>query len=253
MYHDAKWYEAGNSNTKDLSLEALNKNKQLPQIFDAGDKFNGLRAAKIGNEFGINYIIKGSGNEYQAIQDIAATKATYIIPLDFPDAYDVTDPYQANKVSLGDMRHWNQAPANASVLAQNGVNFALTTANLRKASDFNANLLKAISYGLNKTKALEALTTIPAQLLGKSNEIGTLKNGALANFLITSGDVFENSTTLYENWVQGNKHIVNDMNVKIFVVSILYVLPETSIHFKHKRKCWKTSCRTNERFYKNCF
>lgn len=112
------------------------------------------------------------------------------------------------------MRHWNQAPANASVLAQNGVNFALTTANLRKASDFNANLLKAISYGLNKTKALEALTTIPAQLLGKSNEIGTLKNGALANFLITSGDVFENSTTLYENWVQGNKHIVNDMNVK---------------------------------------
>lgn len=214
MYHDAKWYEAGNSNTKDLSLEALNKNKQLPQIFDAGDKFNGLRAAKIGNEFGINYIIKGSGNEYQAIQDIAATKATYIIPLDFPDAYDVTDPYQANKVSLGDMRHWNQAPANASVLAQNGVNFALTTANLRKASDFNANLLKAISYGLNKTKALEALTTIPAQLLGKSNEIGTLKNGALANFLITSGDVFENSTTLYENWVQGNKHIVNDMNVK---------------------------------------
>lgn len=214
MYHDAKWYEAGNSNTKDLSLEALNKNKQLPQIFDAGDKFNGLRAAKIGNEFGINYIIKGSGNEYQAIQDIAATKATYIIPLDFPDAYDVTNPYQANKVSLGDMRHWNQAPANASVLAQNGVNFALTTANLRKASDFNANLLKAISYGLNKTKALEALTTIPAQLLGKSNEIGTLKNGALANFLITSGDVFENSTTLYENWVQGNKHIVNDMNVK---------------------------------------
>ncbi|MFW2376700.1 MAG: amidohydrolase family protein, partial [Cellulophaga baltica] len=69
-------------------------------------------------------------------------------------------------------------------------------------------------YGLSKTKALEALTTVPAAILGKSSKIGTLQAGSYANFLITSGDVFEKSTTLYENWVQGNKTIVNDINVK---------------------------------------
>lgn len=212
LYHDAKWYEGGNSATKDLSIEALLKNRSLPQIFDANDKLNDLRADKLGDEFGLNYIIKGGGNEFERIAEIKATKATYIIPLDFPDAYDATNPYQASKVSLADMRMWNQAPTNAKVLAENGISFALTTADLKKVSDFKSNLLKAIEHGFDKTKALEALTTVPAGILGKNNEIGNLKNGAHANFIITSGDVFNEKTEIFENWVQGEKYVVKDMN-----------------------------------------
>jgi hypothetical protein len=37
----------GNSKTQDLSLEALNKNGNLVQIFASEDKLNSLRAAKI--------------------------------------------------------------------------------------------------------------------------------------------------------------------------------------------------------------
>ncbi|WP_340076672.1 amidohydrolase family protein [Leptobacterium sp. I13] len=214
FYNDAAWYEKGNASTKDFSIEALLKNRTLPQIFDAGDKLNGLRADKIADEFGLNYIIKGSGNEFERINEVKQTNARYIIPIKFPDAYDVTDPYSASKVSLSDMRMWNQAPSNLAILANNGVSFALTTADLKKVSDFKANLLKAIEYGFDKTKALEALTTIPASYLGKSNEIGTLKSGAYANFLITSGDVFDKGSTLYENWVQGNKNVITDMSIK---------------------------------------
>jgi imidazolonepropionase-like amidohydrolase len=79
---------------------------------------------------------------------------------------------------------------------------------------FKTNLAKAIEFGLSKTKALEALTTVPAQILGKTATLGSLKPGAYANFLITSGDIFDKSTTLYENWVQGTKNVINDMNVK---------------------------------------
>ena len=57
VYHDAKWYGQGNASNKDLSLEAFNTNKNLVQIFNAGDKLNALRAAKIGDEFGVQYII----------------------------------------------------------------------------------------------------------------------------------------------------------------------------------------------------
>ncbi|NER14150.1 amidohydrolase family protein [Leptobacterium flavescens] len=214
LYHDAKWYKDGNSSTKDLSIEALLANQSLPQIFDAGDKMQAFRAAKIANEFGLNYIIKGGGNEFERIDDIKNTNASYIVPLDFPIAYDVTDPYNASKVSLADMRLWNQAPTNPGLMAKNGIRFALTTAGLKKASDFKTNLMKALEYGLDKTKALEALTTTPASLLGKSDQLGSLKNGSYANFLITSGDIFDKNTTLYENWVQGHKNIVNDMNIK---------------------------------------
>ncbi len=214
VYHDAKWYANGDSETKDRSIEAFNKNKNLPQIFDAGSMVNSLRADKIANEFGVNYILKGGGDEYARIAEVKGTNASYIIPVNFPAAYDVSDPISASVVELKDMRHWNQAPTNPKVLADNGVNFALTTSDLKKVADFKKNLQTAIEHGLNKTKALEALTTIPAQLLGKSSMIGNLSNGAIANFLITSGDIFDSKTTLYENWVLGHKNVISDMNVK---------------------------------------
>jgi hypothetical protein len=214
MYSDADWYSKGNSTTTDLSLEALNANKSLVQIFEAKDKGNDLRADKIGDANGIQYTILGGGNEFERIEEIKATNAKFIIPINFPDAYDVSDPYAVGYVSLQDMRFWNQAPTNPKVLADNGIQFSLTTYDLKSPSNFKEKLMKAIEYGLPKTKALEALTTVPAQILGKSNQIGSLKTGAYANFLITSGDVFDSSTTLFENWVQGSKSVINSMDTK---------------------------------------
>ncbi len=100
-------------NTKDLSLEALLKNKGLAQIFEAKDKGNALRAEKIGDANGIQYAILDGGNEYENIGDIKDTNAKFILPLNFPDAYDVSNPFQADYVSLKDMRRWNQAPSNS--------------------------------------------------------------------------------------------------------------------------------------------
>ena len=65
------------------------------------------------------------------------------------------------------MKEWNQSPTNPRVLSENGISFALTTHDLKKPSEFEGNLKKAIEYGLDKTKALEALTTIPAQITRK--------------------------------------------------------------------------------------
>ncbi len=213
MYHDATWYEKENSKTKDLSLEAIIRNKNLPQIFEAGSKENGFRADKIGDEFNINYVLLGGGNEYSRIDNVVATNAKYIIPLNFPDAYDVSDPFLANLVSLADMRHWNQAPSNPSVLAKKGVVFSFTTHKLDKISNLQPNILKAIEYGLDHKTALASLTTIPAEILGKSDLLGSLKKGAYANFLITKEELFSKENIVYENWVQGHKNVINNMNV----------------------------------------
>jgi imidazolonepropionase-like amidohydrolase len=212
MYLDADWYAKGLSKTTDLSLEALNKNKSLIQIFEAGSIENVLRADKVGDEYGIQYVILAGGDEYERIADVKATNASMIIPINFPDAYDVENTFLASNLDLSDMRAWNQKPANPKVLADNNIKFALTTHSLKSVKDFKSNLMKAIKHGLSKEKALEALTTIPAQLIGKSNQIGSLKAGSLANFLIASGDIFDEKTTLYENWVQGYQTILQDMN-----------------------------------------
>ena len=211
MYFDMNWYKNGNSKTKDATLEALLNNQKLVQIFTTEDKLNSIRASKIAKEFNLNYVLKGAGNEFERIDEIKNTNSKFIIPINFPEAYDVSNSFLSDQIDLSDLRFWNQAPTNLKVLSDNNVVFALTTDKLKKTEDFRVNLLKAIKYGFDKTKALEALTTIPASIMGKSNEIGSLNKGSFANFVITSGAIFDEKTVLYENWVQGNKFVVNDM------------------------------------------
>ncbi|MFC4269219.1 amidohydrolase family protein [Polaribacter marinivivus] len=212
-YLDADWYAKGNMENKDLALEALNRNKDLVQIFETDNWLDATRADKVGDEFNIQYTIVGSGDEYERIADIKALNANFIIPINFSNAYDVSNPLLAQQISLRDMRKWNQEPSNLSVLSKNGVNFALTTRSLKSVKYFHKNLQKAIKYGFDKEKALASLTTIPASILGKT-DIGNLKKGSYANFLITSGDIFDAKTTMYENWVLGDKNVINDMNIK---------------------------------------
>ena len=223
MYIDATWYAKGTIKNKDLALESLNNNKGLTQIFETNNNLDLLRADKIGDEAGIQYTIVGVGDEFERINDVKNTNAALIIPINFRKPYDVSNPLLANKISLGDMRRWNQEPSNLRILSKNGITFALTTHKLKSIKKFHKNLQKAIKYGFDKTTALASLTIIPAKILGKTT-IGNLKKGSYANFIITSGDIFDAKTTIYENWVQGDKNTINDMNIKDITGSyMLYV------------------------------
>jgi hypothetical protein len=214
VYYDADWYSKGLSKTNDKSLEALNRNKNLIQIFEAKSKINSLRIDKIGDEFNIQYVLLGGGDEYERIEEIKATNASYILPINFPDAYDIEDVYSANILQLSDMREWNQRPSNPSQFEENGIQFAITTEGLKSPNNLKTNIKKAINHGLSKSKALEALTSIPAKLIGRDDVLGYLKKGYLANFLITSGELFDDNTIIHENWVKGNRNIIKSMNVK---------------------------------------
>ncbi len=206
-YLDASWYK--NKPKKEglnLSIQAWNENQALPQIFEANDKWNDIRADRIGDEFGMQYIIKGGGDEYQRIKEIAATKATYILPVNYPQAQDVEDPNDARFVSLSDLKHWEMAPTNPGAFEKAGIPFCLTSSDLKDAKQLFANIRTAFNYGLTETAAMNALTKTPATLLGVYDQVGSLDAGKWANFLITSGPIFNEKTTIYQNWVQGNKY-----------------------------------------------
>ena len=210
-YLDAQWYKSNPvKEGVNMSLQAWNEEQNLPQIFDANDKWSDIRADRIGDEFGIQYIIKGGGNEYQRINDIAATKATYILSLNFPQAQEVDDPNDARFVSLTDLRHWELAPTNPAAFEKTNIPFCITSADLRDIKQFWTNLRKAIEYGLSETKAFESLTKTPAVLLGVYDKVGSLDEGKLANFLITTGSLFNEKTVIIENWVQGEKYEVKE-------------------------------------------
>lgn len=210
---DAQWYRNKPvAEGLNLTLQSWNNNLSLPQIFEANDKWNDLRADKIGDEFGVQYIIKAGQNEYQRIREMKASNATFILPLNFPQAMDVEDPNDARFVSLSDMLHWELAPTMPAAFEKAGIPFCLTTSDLRDVKTFWTNLRTAINYGLSETAALNALTKTPATVLGVYNMVGSIDAGKVANFLITSGPIFNERTTIHQNWVQGNKYIVKDDN-----------------------------------------
>ncbi len=210
-YLDAQWYKGRPAKEGvNMSLLAWNDEQGLPQIFDANDKWSDMRADRIGDEFGVQYIIKGGGNEYQRITDIVATKAPYILSLNFPQTQEVEDPNDAKYVSLADLKHWELAPTNPAAFEKANIPFALTTADLRDTKQFWTNLRKAIEYGLSESKAFDALTKTPATWLGVYDKVGSLDEGKLADFLITTGPLFNEKTVIIENWVQGDKYAVKE-------------------------------------------
>ncbi len=218
-YYDAAWYALASSATKqgqteyNITLDAFNKLQELPSIFEGGDKYNDIRGKKVGDEFKVKYIIKGGGNEYQRLYDIQNTFSEFIIPINYPEALDVEDPYDAEQASLGDLKHWEMAPVNLAMLEKNHVQFCITSADLKNKSDFLKNLRKAVKYGLSEKTALKALTFNPANFIDVQDKIGSLKQGMYANFFIASKDIFEEDAIIYETWSNGIKHVYSDLSI----------------------------------------
>lgn len=212
--YDADWYSKREDQTIfDESLEAINKIKNLPAIFDAGDKLQLLKMAEISKEFNLSFITKGNGDEYQLIEEIAKTNTSIIIPVNFPEAPDVADPFESILVPFEDLKHWEMAPSNPAELAKANIEFAFTAEGLKDVKTFRTNILKAVKYGLSKENALKALTKSPAELIGCDSILGSIEVGKTANFLVTSTDWFDKDCIVYENWIRGEKYVLKEKDL----------------------------------------
>ena len=206
-YCDAQWYAQYDApEERNLSLEAFSGSAQLPQFFAAGNWLDVLRADKVGDEFGVQYAFLGGGESYRRLDEISATGGALIVPVNFPSAIDVSDPYLTRLVSLSDMKDWEWAPHNPAKVAEAGIPMALTMNGVKKGGEFLANVRKAVAHGLGANQALDALTRVPAEMIGASDRVGRLAAGLEANFLVTDGPIFEDGSTLHWNVVQGHRH-----------------------------------------------
>ncbi len=208
-YLDAQWFGTQEPRPfTDASLEAWNATQALPQIMEVDNWQELLTADRLGDEFAVQYMIKTTGDSYRQAGLVAATAAALIVPVDFPAAPDVEDPLTADEVSLEELKHWELAPYNLRVLAEQGIPFAITSSGAD--SDFWDNLRTAVENGLPASAAIEALTRVPAQFLGVDHLVGQLAPSTLANFLISSGELLEEDSVILENWIAGQRFVLNE-------------------------------------------
>ena len=201
--YDAQWYEAAQAYHADepnmerlaanLSLEAMLPvvNAEQPLFYHADDELDYQRALNIRDEFSLDVVLVGNGYEYRMRELLATSGVGIVIPLDFPDAPQVDTPDRALGVSLEQLQHWELAPSNAAFLEEAGVSFAFTSDGLdNPGNEFWANLRSAVERGLDEDTALAAVTTVPAELVGAAEKLGTIEAGKIANLVVADGNLF---------------------------------------------------------------
>lgn len=212
---DAKWYSNSLRMTmaspeiappeKSSALDALAEviSGQTPLLVDGSNELYALRADRLAREFALKVVIRGSGREYRRLDAIAGTHRTFIVPIDFPDAPEVSSQQEVADASLQDLMHWNLAPENPKLLEEAGVDFVISSEDSGK--DFLKNLRTAVSRGLSEKAALDSITVGPAELLGISDLAGTIKPGKLANLVRTDGPLLDEKSKIVSVWVDGQE------------------------------------------------
>jgi imidazolonepropionase-like amidohydrolase len=218
-FMDAEWYiranaayEAGGRAVlppeRSEALGALASAVQGKQavLFQTESEEEYLRAYTIAAEYKLTPWFRGNGTEYRLVDVLKGRTQPLIVPLNFPDAPDVSSPELALNASLSAMRHWYLAPTNPAQLSAAGVPFALTTDGISTLTQFLPNLRIAVSRGLAADKALAALTTVPATWLGIERTHGTIAVGKVANLVVADGDLFTEDVSVRDVWVQGARY-----------------------------------------------
>ena len=168
-----------------------------------------LRVDKIGDEFNQQYIIKGSGHEYQRLDAVKATQASFIVPVNHPLAIDAEDPWDAEFITLAQMKHWELAPYNLAMMHNKGILFSITADKLKHKTDVLKHVRIAVDNGLSESTALNALTLHPAKQIGMEAKIGSLAEGKWANMLVLDSPIFKKEAKIIQNWVMGNPYQIN--------------------------------------------
>ncbi len=219
---DAKW-QAGMGATapaprieSNLALDALAMavSGKQPIVFQLDDELDLARVMRLRDEFGLQAVAVGSGHEYRLLTGARAARMSLVLPLNFPAPPAVEDAETGLSLSLAELQHWEQAPANPARVASAGISFALTTHGMKdSAKQFWPNVRKAVAAGLSEDDALRALTLVPADLLGESARIGRVQRGQLANLLVADADLFRSdSAKTFEVWVEGERHEITPLD-----------------------------------------
>lgn len=176
-------------------------------MFHATDPDDVLLAARLAREFDLDAVIAASGHEWEAADAIAATGRTLVLPLTTPDRPEI-DEDEVLDTSLRAMRRYTRAPGNAAALAERDVPFAFTLAGLSSPAEFRKKLSGTVEAGLDESKALAALTTVPAGILGIDEIAGTLEAGKLANVVVVEGSLFDADAKVRRVFVDGREYVM---------------------------------------------
>ncbi|MDR0803185.1 amidohydrolase family protein [Fluviicola sp.] len=211
-FYDTQWhFEYGKE--ANYSLDALNQQLKKPAFFTLDDKSDVFRVKMFMREFKRDFTVIGTGQE-QFLGNIWDTiKVPLVIPVNFPNAFDMKDPYLAHEIPYSELKIWEMAPKNPAFLMKHKVPFITSSFGHTVAADFWKHIHQALAAGWTISDLLRSLTIAPATLLGVQKETGTIEAEKWANFIVYDQNPFLYQAKVLEVYSKGERKVFQNLPV----------------------------------------
>jgi imidazolonepropionase-like amidohydrolase len=163
-------------------LEALREiaGGRMPLIVSVHRQSDILQALDLARDFKLRIILDGAEEGWRVADRIAAAKVPVLLDADTPGPMNTET--------------WGAGYENAGKLAAAGVPVAIRLgpgeAVFRHASSRMIAGI-AVAHGMDRRKALQSLTRVPAAMLGVDDRFGSLEPGKQADIVLWTGDPLE--------------------------------------------------------------
>jgi imidazolonepropionase-like amidohydrolase len=190
--------------TTDKSLAALIPvlDGRMPVVMYADRQREIERALDLAAEFKLKPIIAGGQESWKVADRLRQNNVPVLLSLNLPRR-TTSDLPEADPEPMRVLRERVEAQQTAAKLATAKVRFALQSGQMTDISEFLVNAGKVIENGLNRDDALRALTLWPAEILGASNQLGSIETGKIANLTVMRGDLFDRNSRVAHLFIEG--------------------------------------------------
>jgi imidazolonepropionase-like amidohydrolase len=204
----SKEYDAGRTAGTvklDLIYDAMRPlfKKDIPAIIPANSDAQIRQAIDFGEKWGIRVVIQGGQQAWKVRQLLAQKNIPVVLG--------------AIEAAPGDPEPYDEIYAQPGLLYEAGVKFAFSTGNGSNARHVPLHAQLAVAYGLPEEGAMKALTIWPAEIFGADKQIGSVAQGKLANFFITTGDPLDLRTQVTQVFIKGREVPDDDRHHRLYL------------------------------------
>lgn len=151
------------------------------RVFCYADSYAELNALlELSHEHNLTPVVLGGADAEKLLPRLVTQKASIVLP-------PLTPEMRLAQLAL---------PAR---LAEAGVPFCFAGSPAR----LRLSAVLAVRHGLDRKVALQALTRVPAQLIGQQANVGALRQGCAGDFVVFSGDPLDLTSRHLATWVDG--------------------------------------------------
>lgn len=175
----ARKEKAGEGQEFKLEMAALSRVFDGMTVQMVAMKANDMETAvRIGEEFGLNYVLVRAYDALEMIKDLDRKDFRFIIGPLYGTSFSMEE--KGRKLDLG------------ARLEKEGVHGAVSTGHPELNLEIlQTQLILMTDRGLSRKEAIKAVTAYPAEYMGISSRVGTLEPGKDADLVIWDGDILQ--------------------------------------------------------------